>query len=292
MLALYLYFTMAALAAVAVLGLVGLAALASNLGWLRSAGSAQTAPTIQTGGWQAMLTSWRLQQLLTLAMTLVVALILLRLVFDFHLVDRYLDARSMQRGWRGDGPLSFWIPLNAVEFLLTLGPLLAALALIGGGRALGQLRHRRLPAAEATMATDKLLKRVIAGKYTIESVLGEGGMGAVYLAQHRLLDQQLVVKVMRPELAASEELYANAMHPYTTALLSAIPVADLDSKRKRIILEGDVPSPVNPPSGCPFHPRCPRAEARCSTEIPALRKFEIGGKAHYAACHFAEEQRS
>lgn len=92
------------------------------------------------------------------------------------------------------------------------------------------------------------------------------------------------------ELADSEELYAHNMHPYTKALLSAIPVADLDTDRKRIILEGDVPSPVDPPSGCPFHPRCPVAKGNCSTDVPALRAFESGEKTHYVACHYAEEQ--
>ena len=94
------------------------------------------------------------------------------------------------------------------------------------------------------------------------------------------------------ELADSEALYANTLHPYTKALLSAIPVADLDSKRKRIILEGDVPSPVDPPPGCPFHPRCPQRQERCTTEVPELRRFEIHGRDHFAACHFAEAQGS
>ena len=73
-------------------------------------------------------------------------------------------------------------------------------------------------------------------------------------------------------------------HPYTQALISAVPVVDPDTKRQRIVLAGDVPSPINPPSGCPFHPRCPIAEARCKTEVPALR--EITPK-QWAACHLA-----
>ncbi len=90
------------------------------------------------------------------------------------------------------------------------------------------------------------------------------------------------------ELADSEDLYADTLHPYTKALLSAIPVADLDRKSKRIILEGDVPSPVNPPSGCPFHPRCPQAQDMCGTEIPQLTKYMRHGRAHFASCHFVE----
>ena len=92
------------------------------------------------------------------------------------------------------------------------------------------------------------------------------------------------------ELAEVEDLYAKTMHPYTKALLSAIPVADLDKKSKRIILEGDVPSPVNPPSGCPFHPRCSQCQEICKTEEPALKRFETNGNEHFSACHFAEQQ--
>lgn len=92
------------------------------------------------------------------------------------------------------------------------------------------------------------------------------------------------------ELAESEQLYAYPLHPYTRALLSAIPVADLDHTSKRIILEGDVPSPVNPPAGCPFHPRCKECQDICRTEVPPLRKLLIDGKEHYAACHFIAEQ--
>ena len=90
------------------------------------------------------------------------------------------------------------------------------------------------------------------------------------------------------ELAESDDLYSNALHPYTKALLSAIPVADLDRKKKRIILEGDVPNPVNPPSGCPFHPRCQIAQDKCSTEIPKLNNYQSNGKQHLTACHFVE----
>ena len=90
------------------------------------------------------------------------------------------------------------------------------------------------------------------------------------------------------ELAESDDLYSNALHPYTKALLSAIPVADLDRKKERIILEGDVPNPVNPPSGCPFHPRCPIAQDKCSAEIPKLKNYQSNEKQHLAACHFVE----
>ena len=87
------------------------------------------------------------------------------------------------------------------------------------------------------------------------------------------------------ESAVSKVIINAPKHPYTQALLSAVPVVDPDSKRQRIVLPGDVPSPINPPSGCPFHPRCPVAEARCKTEVPALREIS---PAHFAACHLAK----
>ncbi len=86
------------------------------------------------------------------------------------------------------------------------------------------------------------------------------------------------------ELAESNELNKNPLHPYTKTLLSAVPVPDPEKSRtrKRIILEGDIPSPMNPPSGCRFHTRCPYAMARCKEEIPELRELAPG---HFAACH-------
>ena len=86
------------------------------------------------------------------------------------------------------------------------------------------------------------------------------------------------------ELAEARSIIGSPKHPYTRALISAVPEVGADSKRQRIILPGDVPSPIHPPSGCPFHPRCPVAEARCRTEVPALRELTKG---HLAACHLA-----
>ena len=86
------------------------------------------------------------------------------------------------------------------------------------------------------------------------------------------------------EITSSEELYSNPLHPYTISLLSAVPIPDpvVDRTRERIILAGDVPSPVNPPSGCNFHPRCFQATERCKTETPELK--HLGGE-HWGACH-------
>jgi oligopeptide/dipeptide ABC transporter ATP-binding protein len=92
------------------------------------------------------------------------------------------------------------------------------------------------------------------------------------------------------ELAETGDIYANTLHPYTEALLSAIPVADLDRKSQRIVLEGDVPSPVSPPSGCPFHPRCPRAIAKCGTDVPRLLGRKRDGREHFTACHLVESE--
>jgi oligopeptide/dipeptide ABC transporter ATP-binding protein len=86
------------------------------------------------------------------------------------------------------------------------------------------------------------------------------------------------------ELADRKTLYEEPLHPYTRALLSAVPIPDpgLEARRSRMVLRGEVPSPLKPPSGCVFHPRCPLAVERCSVDIPPLREIKPG---HWAACH-------
>lgn len=86
------------------------------------------------------------------------------------------------------------------------------------------------------------------------------------------------------ELANKEELFRNPLHPYTKALMSAIPVPDPTARRERIVLQGDIPSPANPPSGCKFHTRCPIARDVCKQQVPEYRD---AGNEHFVACHFA-----
>jgi len=93
------------------------------------------------------------------------------------------------------------------------------------------------------------------------------------------------------EMGQGDQVYEHSRHPYTAALLSAAPAADPDAaaERQRIILTGDVPSPINPPSGCRFHPRCPKAQDLCSTAEPALEPKAGDPAAHLTACHFPVE---
>ena len=89
------------------------------------------------------------------------------------------------------------------------------------------------------------------------------------------------------EIAPARELYTTPRHPYTEALLSAVPIPEPGLKRTRIRLVGDVPNPINPPSGCHFHPRCPKVMERCKTESPAFRQVSGG---HFAACHLNDSR--
>ncbi|MDH5506089.1 MAG: ABC transporter ATP-binding protein [Anaerolineae bacterium] len=88
------------------------------------------------------------------------------------------------------------------------------------------------------------------------------------------------------EMGDLREVYANPLHPYTQALLAAVPVPDPHKRRTEQMPKGEIPNPINPPSGCRFHPRCPIAEARCSEEQPELRQLRPG---HQVACHLAEQ---
>jgi len=120
----------------------------------------------------------------------------------------------------------------------------------------------------------------------------QGRFGIAYLfishdlrVVRHLCDRVAVMYLGRiVESAEAEALYRSPQHPYTEALLSAVPVPDPGSGGRRIVLKGDVPSPISPPSGCPFHPRCPKAIERCVSERPELREVRPG---HRSACHLA-----
>ena len=85
-----------------------------------------------------------------------------------------------------------------------------------------------------------------------------------------------------PETAKKEDLFKNPLHPYTKALFSAVPIADPDVKMNRILLEGDIPSPANPPSGCKFHTRCSQCMEICKNKVPEVKDM---GNGHTVACH-------
>ncbi|MCB9152211.1 MAG: ABC transporter ATP-binding protein [Caldilineaceae bacterium] len=126
----------------------------------------------------------------------------------------------------------------------------------------------------------------------IEDLQEEFGLTYLFIAHNmsvikHICDRVAVMYVGKiVEVAETAELFGNPLHPYTEALLSAIPQPDPRNKKKRIVLEGDVPNPANPPSGCYFHPRCAYAKDICRQESPALKEVKPD---HFSACHFANE---
>lgn len=159
---------------------------------------------------------------------------------------------------------------------------------IGIARALA-VKPRLIVCDEAVSALDVSVQAQILT--LLKEVQSETGVALVFISHNlgvvRFLAHRVAVMYLGSivELAASETLFTTPRHPYTAALLDAIPEPDLKFRGKRPVIEGDIPSPLNPPPGCPFHRRCPLAQDVCRTDPPRLEQKVPG---HEVACHFAE----
>jgi oligopeptide transport system ATP-binding protein len=157
---------------------------------------------------------------------------------------------------------------------------------IGIARALA-IRPRLIVCDEPVSALDMSVQAQVIN--LLEELRQKFGLTYIFIAHdlsviEHVSDRVAVMYLGRVvEIASARELYTNPLHPYTEALLSAVPVPDPKVKRIRVLLEGEVPNPINPPTGCPFHPRCPiRQMPLCGTERPPLKQTTNG---HLVACH-------
>ena len=160
---------------------------------------------------------------------------------------------------------------------------------IGLARTLA-LSPRLIIADEPVSALDVSIQAQVLN--LLQQLKDELGLTYLFIAHdlsvvEHMCDRIAVMYVGRlVEIADSDKLLRRPLHPYTEALVSAIPPADPEIKLNRIVLEGDIPSPANPPPGCVFHPRCVYAQEQCEREEPQLEEVQPG---HFASCHFARE---
>lgn len=158
---------------------------------------------------------------------------------------------------------------------------------IGIARALA-VEPRLLICDEPVSALDVSVQAQVV--HLLQDLQRERGLAYLFISHDLAVVSHLCQRVAVMYLGRIAEagpvqvISSQARHPYTQALISAVPTLDPATRRRRIVLGGDVPSPLQPPGGCPFHPRCPQAEARCRTEVPALRAIAPG---HTVACHLA-----